>query len=185
VEVSPSSSLKESPVVSQAKQEEWEAVRRELDADRRRREDQRKTAERGEEKSLYDILQANKGPYQGVSSNIYLPAACVLLLRMARLFVTYPLSPPQHSMLPHKTALVFVFCPVSILSCILEFCSHESPHRNMHERFKVAYGTSTFYLASPWAYSTNWSTVNKLPSKLLLRSKTKFGINSVPWMMTR
>ena len=44
------------------KNPEWEAVQRELDAERRRREEARKSAVEGSgEKSLYDILQANKG----------------------------------------------------------------------------------------------------------------------------
>lgn len=40
---------------------EWEAVEKELEADRKRREEQRLKTATGEEKSLYDILQANKG----------------------------------------------------------------------------------------------------------------------------
>ncbi|CRK17362.1 hypothetical protein BN1708_012022 [Verticillium longisporum] len=39
---------------------EWEAVQRELDAERRRREEARAKAVEGGEKSLYDVLQANK-----------------------------------------------------------------------------------------------------------------------------
>jgi hypothetical protein len=42
-------------------QEQWEAVQRELDEERRRREEKRAMAAAGEEKSLYDVLQANKG----------------------------------------------------------------------------------------------------------------------------
>ena len=44
-----------------AKNIEWEAVQKELDAERKRREEARHKAASGEEKSLYDILQANKG----------------------------------------------------------------------------------------------------------------------------
>ena len=40
---------------------EWEAVQRELEADRKRRQDARVKAAAGEERSLYDILQDNKG----------------------------------------------------------------------------------------------------------------------------
>lgn len=41
---------------------EWEAVQRELEAERRRRDEARaKAVNEGGEKSLYDILQANKG----------------------------------------------------------------------------------------------------------------------------
>ncbi|PHH74936.1 hypothetical protein CDD80_2747 [Ophiocordyceps camponoti-rufipedis] len=40
---------------------EWESVQRELAAERKRREEARVKAAGGEEKSLYDILQANKG----------------------------------------------------------------------------------------------------------------------------
>lgn len=40
---------------------QWEAVQRELDAERKRREDARRQAVEGGEKTLYDVLQANKG----------------------------------------------------------------------------------------------------------------------------
>lgn len=43
------------------KNKEWEAVQQELEADRKRREEQRAKAAAGQEPSLYDILQANKG----------------------------------------------------------------------------------------------------------------------------
>lgn len=43
------------------KNAEWEAVQKELEADRQRREEQRRKDVEGEEKSLYEILQANKG----------------------------------------------------------------------------------------------------------------------------
>ncbi|GAO15917.1 uncharacterized protein UV8b_02426 [Ustilaginoidea virens] len=43
---------------------EWEAVQQELEQDRKRREEQRLKAATGEEKSLYDILQANKAAKQ-------------------------------------------------------------------------------------------------------------------------
>lgn len=46
---------------SNSKNSEWEAVQRELEAERKRREEQRIKAASGEEKSLYEILQANKG----------------------------------------------------------------------------------------------------------------------------
>lgn len=40
---------------------EWEAVQQELENDRKRREAERLKAATGEEKSLFDVLQANKG----------------------------------------------------------------------------------------------------------------------------
>lgn len=40
---------------------QWEAVQKELDEERQRREEQRRKAMTGEEKSLYEILQENKG----------------------------------------------------------------------------------------------------------------------------
>lgn len=44
------------------KNTEWEAVQKELEAERKRREEARVKAASGEEeKSLYDVLQANKG----------------------------------------------------------------------------------------------------------------------------
>ncbi|PFH58048.1 hypothetical protein XA68_14234 [Ophiocordyceps unilateralis] len=43
---------------------EWEAVQQELAAERKRREEARLKAAGGEEKSLYDILQANKAAKQ-------------------------------------------------------------------------------------------------------------------------
>lgn len=49
------------------KNTEWEAVQKELEAERRRREEARvKAVEGGGEKSLYDVLQANKGMYDVV-----------------------------------------------------------------------------------------------------------------------
>lgn len=52
----------EQPLYDSAKNKEWETVQKELDAERRRREEQRVKAATGEgEQSLYDILQANKG----------------------------------------------------------------------------------------------------------------------------
>jgi hypothetical protein len=51
-----SGSTREAP-----KNAEWEAVQKELEAERKRREEKRVKAASGEEKSLYDILQANKG----------------------------------------------------------------------------------------------------------------------------
>jgi hypothetical protein len=46
-----------------AKNHEWDIVQQELDAERRRRDESRLKAAQGEEKSLYDILQANKGMF--------------------------------------------------------------------------------------------------------------------------
>lgn len=45
------------------KNAEWEAVEKELEAERRRREEARAKAVQGEERSLYDVLQANKGKF--------------------------------------------------------------------------------------------------------------------------
>lgn len=46
-----------------SRNEEWEAVQRELEAERRRRNAAAEAARRGEgqERSLYEVLQANKG----------------------------------------------------------------------------------------------------------------------------
>jgi hypothetical protein len=44
-----------------SKSAEWDIVEKELAAERARREEQRRKAATGEEKSLYDILQENKG----------------------------------------------------------------------------------------------------------------------------
>lgn len=52
---------------------EWEAVQRELEAERKRREEQRLRESSAGEKSLYDILQANKGEF--------LPGACAGMAR--------------------------------------------------------------------------------------------------------
>lgn len=49
------------PRAQLAKSTEWEAVQQELENDRKRREEQRLKAAAGEERSLYDVLQANKG----------------------------------------------------------------------------------------------------------------------------
>lgn len=49
------------------KNTEWEAVQQELEAERKRREEARLKAATGEEKSLYDILQANKGDFCSLS----------------------------------------------------------------------------------------------------------------------
>ncbi|KAI9172077.1 PSME3-interacting protein [Paramyrothecium foliicola] len=46
------------------KSKEWETVQRELDAERKRREEHRAQAAEGGEKSLYDILQENKAAKQ-------------------------------------------------------------------------------------------------------------------------
>ncbi|POR35444.1 Uncharacterized protein TPAR_04364 [Tolypocladium paradoxum] len=47
-----------------AKSTEWEAVQQELEAERKRRDEARLKAATGEEKSLYDVLQANKAAKQ-------------------------------------------------------------------------------------------------------------------------
>ncbi|KAH7022633.1 N-terminal domain of NEFA-interacting nuclear protein NIP30-domain-containing protein [Ilyonectria destructans] len=53
------------PLHAGAKSKEWEAVQQELEADRRRREEQRVKAASGEgERSLFDILEANKAAKQ-------------------------------------------------------------------------------------------------------------------------
>ncbi|KAM0343352.1 hypothetical protein ACHAPU_008673 [Fusarium lateritium] len=50
------------PLHSSVKSKEWEAVEQQLEAERKRREEQRVKAATGEgEKTLYDVLQANKG----------------------------------------------------------------------------------------------------------------------------
>lgn len=43
------------------KDDEWAIVQRELEAERRRREEQKASAAAGGEKSLYEVLEANKG----------------------------------------------------------------------------------------------------------------------------
>src|SRR5687768_17485175 len=43
------------------KTREWEIVQRELEAERKRKEESRLQAAEGGERSLYDVLQANKG----------------------------------------------------------------------------------------------------------------------------
>ncbi|RSL88710.1 hypothetical protein CDV31_016017 [Fusarium ambrosium] len=61
----PSAASTEQPLYDSAKNKEWEAVQKELDGERRRREEQRVKAATGEgEQSLYDILQANKAAKQ-------------------------------------------------------------------------------------------------------------------------
>ncbi|KAM5356161.1 hypothetical protein ACJ41O_002807 [Fusarium nematophilum] len=53
------------PLHDSARSKEWEVVQQELEAERQRREEQRAKAASGEgEKSLYDILQANKAAKQ-------------------------------------------------------------------------------------------------------------------------
>ncbi|KAF5021405.1 hypothetical protein F66182_6554 [Fusarium sp. NRRL 66182] len=53
------------PLHNPPKSKEWEAVQQELEAERKRRQEQRVKAATGEgEKSLYDILQANKAAKQ-------------------------------------------------------------------------------------------------------------------------
>lgn len=48
-----------------AKSKEWEVVQQELEAERKRRDEARAKAAAGEERSLYDILEANKGEFCG------------------------------------------------------------------------------------------------------------------------
>lgn len=48
---------------------EWEAVQKEVEETRKRREEARKLEESGEQKSLFDILQANKGKKEILSSS--------------------------------------------------------------------------------------------------------------------
>jgi hypothetical protein len=64
------------PRAQLAKNSEWEAVQQELENDRKRREEQRLKAATGEERTLYDVLQANKG------------VLLCLLLTLIRLVVT-------------------------------------------------------------------------------------------------
>ncbi|KPM39487.1 hypothetical protein AK830_g7067 [Neonectria ditissima] len=53
------------PLHAGAKSKEWEAVQQELEADRRRREEQRIKAASGDgERSLYEVLEANKAAKQ-------------------------------------------------------------------------------------------------------------------------
>lgn len=49
------------PLAAAKRKSEWEAVQLELEAERKRRDEARLKAATGGEKSLYDILQANKG----------------------------------------------------------------------------------------------------------------------------
>lgn len=56
-----SSDVPETSITDKASNPAWETVQKELDAERKRREEQRLKAATGEEKSLYDILQENKG----------------------------------------------------------------------------------------------------------------------------
>lgn len=44
-----------------AKAAEWQAVQAELDAERQRREEHRRKVAEGGDKSLYEVLQENKG----------------------------------------------------------------------------------------------------------------------------
>ncbi|KAI3558134.1 hypothetical protein CABS01_02698 [Colletotrichum abscissum] len=52
------------PAAESRKSAEWDLVQRELDAERRRREEARVKSVEGGEKSLYDVLQANKAAKQ-------------------------------------------------------------------------------------------------------------------------
>ncbi|KND90144.1 hypothetical protein TOPH_05119 [Tolypocladium ophioglossoides CBS 100239] len=58
----PPASAPEQPPLG--KSTEWEAVQQELEAERKRRDEARLKAATGEEKSLYDVLQANKAAKQ-------------------------------------------------------------------------------------------------------------------------
>ncbi|CEI64956.1 hypothetical protein FVEN_g3452 [Fusarium venenatum] len=59
------SSATQQPLHSSTKLKEWEAVQEQLEAERKRREEQRIKLATGEgEKSLYDVLQANKAAKQ-------------------------------------------------------------------------------------------------------------------------
>lgn len=52
----------QSAPLSKRRQEEWEAVQKELEAERRQREERRRAeGEAGGERSLFEVLQANKG----------------------------------------------------------------------------------------------------------------------------
>lgn len=51
----------ETPRETAPRNKEWEAVQQELEAERKRREESRVKAATGQEQSLYDVLQANKG----------------------------------------------------------------------------------------------------------------------------
>ncbi|KAF4438803.1 nefa-interacting nuclear nip30 [Fusarium acutatum] len=58
-------STAQQPLHNSAKSKEWEAVEQQLEAERKKREEQRIKAATGEgEKTLYDILQANKAAKQ-------------------------------------------------------------------------------------------------------------------------
>ncbi|KAF4585355.1 putative NEFA-interacting nuclear protein NIP30 [Ophiocordyceps camponoti-floridani] len=61
----PKSTDERRPLVSaESHKADWESVQRELAAERKKREEARAKAAAGEEKSLYDILQANKAAKQ-------------------------------------------------------------------------------------------------------------------------
>ncbi|CCT62098.1 uncharacterized protein FFB20_14897 [Fusarium fujikuroi] len=58
-------STPQQPLHNSAKSKEWEAVEQQLEAERKKREEQRiKAATGGGEKTLYDVLQANKAAKQ-------------------------------------------------------------------------------------------------------------------------
>ncbi|EXK47474.1 hypothetical protein FOMG_00860 [Fusarium oxysporum f. sp. melonis 26406] len=58
-------STPQQPLHNSAKSKEWEAVEKQLEAERKKREEQRIKAAAGEgEKTLYDVLQANKAAKQ-------------------------------------------------------------------------------------------------------------------------
>ncbi|KAH7493737.1 N-terminal domain of NEFA-interacting nuclear protein NIP30-domain-containing protein [Fusarium oxysporum f. sp. albedinis] len=58
-------SIPQQPLHNSAKSKEWEAVEKQLEAERKKREEQRIKAATGEgEKTLYDVLQANKAAKQ-------------------------------------------------------------------------------------------------------------------------
>lgn len=59
-----------------SKNSEWEAVQKELEAERKRRDEQRIKAASGEEKSLFEILQANKGMLSRLWASTGLGTGC-------------------------------------------------------------------------------------------------------------
>ena len=63
---------------------EWEAVQKELEAERQKREDERRKAAEGGERSLYDILEANKG------KESLLPRKLAFLVPSPRLILLVP-----------------------------------------------------------------------------------------------
>lgn len=64
----PSTKFGSTSVSGTKKNAEWEAVQAELEKERQQRQEARAKAVQGEEKSLYDVLQANKGMLTHVES---------------------------------------------------------------------------------------------------------------------